>query len=60
MGREFRWPLRRAVRFRCRTCGVRTRWFYVPRLRELGETVDSWQAWWTDLHHQVAHRGAAA
>ncbi len=60
MDRQYRWPLRRAVRFRCRDCGARTLWFYVPRLRELGETVVSWQAWWSDLHSQVAHgRGAA-
>jgi hypothetical protein len=53
--RQYRWPLRRAVRFRCRTCGARTRWFYVRRLAELGETVDSWQAWWDHLHGVVIH-----
>lgn len=47
---------RRRVRFECERCPTVTHWFYVRRLRELGETVESWRAWWIGLHDDVASK----
>lgn len=49
---------RKAVRYTCETCGVRTHWFRIAALHEFGETIESWGAWWTQLHLRVDHRGA--
>lgn len=59
MDREYRWPFRGVVRFRCRTCEIRTHWSYIRSLSDLGETVDPWQTWWEGLHSGLMHSGEA-
>lgn len=51
-----RWSRKRTVRFECELCGSTTHWWNVARLLELGETVESWNTFWSDIHEKVDHR----
>lgn len=46
---------RTKVRFRCSTCGDYTIWWSRRGIARIGETVYSYQKFWSDLHTRARH-----